>query len=154
MWPVLANQNADRPVRTLPLSGIGVGCTTSYVEIRSEATMRMRSPRSYISRTLPLASSGRSATVGTRCTVAAAAGVPGPRRRPSGARVRAPDGPRRGAGVGAEVEDRVEVEAGAPALEQRAQRHAGVPRALGVLLHDAVGLVAPHARLDQREQRA
>ena len=29
MCPVFANQNAERPVSTLPLSGIGVGCTTS-----------------------------------------------------------------------------------------------------------------------------
>src|SRR3954453_11314977 len=132
MWPVFVNQKADRPVSTFPLSGIGVGCTTSYVEIRAEATMRMRSPRSYISRTLPLASSGRSATVGTRCTVAAAAVVPGPCRRPSGDRVEAPDALGRVAGVGAEVEARLEVEAGPPALEQRAQRRAGVPSALGV----------------------
>ena len=50
---------------TAPLSGIGVGCTTSYVEIRSLATIRIRSPRSYISRTFPLAMSGRSVTGGT-----------------------------------------------------------------------------------------
>ena len=50
---------------TAPLSGIGVGCTTSYVEILSLATIRMRSPRSYISRTFPLAMSGRSVTGGT-----------------------------------------------------------------------------------------
>src|SRR5919205_2008142 len=153
MWPVRANQNADSPVSTFPLSGIGVGCTTSYVEIRSEATMRMRSPRSYISRTLPLASSGRSATVGTRCTVAAAAVVPGRRARRSGDGVEAPDDLRGEARVGAQVEDRVEVEPEAAALEQRAQRRAGVPRPLGVLLHDAVRLVAPHPRLDEREQR-
>src|SRR4051812_31441883 len=121
MWPVFVNQKADRPVSTFPLSGIGVGCTTSYVEIRSEATMRMRSPRSYISRTLPLASSGRSATVGTRCTVAAAAVVPGPRRRPSGDGVEARDDLLRVARVGPQVEDRVEVEFQAAALEQRAQ---------------------------------
>ena len=29
MWPVFSNQNADRPVSTLPLSGIGVGWTAS-----------------------------------------------------------------------------------------------------------------------------
>src|SRR5919204_5291925 len=65
MWPVRPNQNAESPVSTAPLSGMGVGCTTSYVEIRSLATMRIRSPRSYISRTFPLARSGRSVTGGT-----------------------------------------------------------------------------------------
>src|SRR3954453_19250248 len=64
MCPDFANQNVDRPVRTAPFPGIGVGCTTSYVEMRSLATMRIRSPISYISRTLPLAIRGRSATVG------------------------------------------------------------------------------------------
>ncbi len=29
MAAVRSNQNADRPVSTRPLSGIGVGCTTS-----------------------------------------------------------------------------------------------------------------------------
>ena len=65
MWPVRPNQKADSPVSTAPLSGIGVGCTTSYVEILSLATIRIRSPRSYISRTFPLAMSGRSVTGGT-----------------------------------------------------------------------------------------
>src|SRR5215217_7109292 len=93
MWPVLANQNADSPVRTAPFPGMGVGCTTSYVEIRSLATIRMRSPRSYISRTLPLAIRGRSAAavggMGRRLAAApdAAAGSPQPpipgRRRPA-----------------------------------------------------------------------
>jgi len=67
MWlettsPVRANQKAESPVRTLPLSGTGVGCTASYVEIRSDATIRTSSPRSYISRTFPEAIRGRSAT--------------------------------------------------------------------------------------------
>src|SRR3954451_10576024 len=66
MWPVFENQNADRPVITAPLSGMGVGWTTSYVEMRSLATMRIRSPISYLTRTLPLALRGRSATVGMR----------------------------------------------------------------------------------------
>jgi hypothetical protein len=35
---VRPNQNAERPVSTRPLSGIGVGNTTSKVEIRSLAT--------------------------------------------------------------------------------------------------------------------
>src|SRR3954451_3515020 len=65
MCPERPNQKADRPVSTAPLSGIGVGCTTSYVEIRSLATIRIRSPRSYISRTFTLAMSGRSVTGGT-----------------------------------------------------------------------------------------
>src|SRR3954454_21403491 len=56
MSRVRANQNADSPVSTRPLSGISVGSTTSNVEIRSLATSSSRSgSSSKISRTLPLA---------------------------------------------------------------------------------------------------
>src|SRR4051812_38251793 len=52
---VRANQNADSPVRTRPLSGISVGRTTSKVEMRSLATSSRRSSSSaYSSRTFPL----------------------------------------------------------------------------------------------------
>src|SRR5712691_5874024 len=52
--PVRPNQNRDRPVRTRPLSGIGVGSTTSKALSRSDATRRRRSsPTAYRSRTLP-----------------------------------------------------------------------------------------------------
>src|SRR5829696_2112848 len=52
---VRANQKAERPVRTFPLSGIAVGRTTSNVEIRSLATSSRRSASSsYSSRTFPL----------------------------------------------------------------------------------------------------
>src|SRR6266550_21051 len=52
---VRANQNAERPVRTRPLSGISVGSTTSKTEMRSLATRSRRSSsRAYSSRTLPL----------------------------------------------------------------------------------------------------
>ena len=53
---VRPNQKCERPVSTRPLSGIGVGRTTSKAEIRSDATIRSRSPKPYISRTLPEAS--------------------------------------------------------------------------------------------------
>src|ERR671935_596717 len=43
---VRANQNAERPVRTRPLSGISVGRTTSNVEMRSLATSSRRSSSS------------------------------------------------------------------------------------------------------------
>ena len=43
---VRANQNADSPVSTRPLSGISVGSTTSKVEIRSLATSSRRSESS------------------------------------------------------------------------------------------------------------
>jgi hypothetical protein len=46
MCAVRANQNADSPVSTRPLSGIGVGSTTSNVEMRSEATSSSRSSAS------------------------------------------------------------------------------------------------------------
>src|SRR4051794_21486652 len=55
--------------------------------------------------------------------------------------------------VVAEVEERVEVEAEVARRQQLAQVHAGVPRALGVLLDDAVRLVARVAALDEGEQR-
>src|SRR3954447_23901696 len=64
IWPVRSNQKTLSAVSTLPLSGMGVGWTTSYVEMRSEATMSRRSPRSYISRTFPDARRGRSETGG------------------------------------------------------------------------------------------
>ena len=52
--PVSPNQKRDRPVSTRPLSGIGVGSTTSNAEMRSEATSSSRSSSSaYRSRTLP-----------------------------------------------------------------------------------------------------
>ena len=51
---VSANQNRDRPVSTRPLSGIGVGRTTSNADSRSEATSRsVSASTSYRSRTLP-----------------------------------------------------------------------------------------------------
>src|SRR2546423_2170904 len=53
---VRANQNAERPVRTRPLSGISVGRITSKVEIRSLATSSSRSSsNANSSRTFPLA---------------------------------------------------------------------------------------------------
>src|SRR3954463_15393339 len=52
---VRANQNAESPVSTRPLSGISVRRTTSKVEIRSLATSKRRSSSSsYSSLTLPL----------------------------------------------------------------------------------------------------
>ena len=53
---VRPNQKWERPVSTRPLSGIGVGRTTSKAEMRSDATISSRSPKPYISRTLPDAS--------------------------------------------------------------------------------------------------
>src|SRR6478609_10534284 len=53
-----------------------------------------------------------------------------------------------------EVEDLVEVEAEVARRQEVAQRGGGVPRALGVLLHDAVRLVALHPAGDEGEQDA
>src|SRR5688500_5273461 len=51
---VCANQKFESCVRTRPLSGIGVGSTTSNAESRSLATItRWSAPTSYTSRTLP-----------------------------------------------------------------------------------------------------
>src|SRR3954471_12893944 len=49
------NQNAERDERTAPLCGIGLGRMQSKAEMRSLATKSRCSPRSKISRTLPLA---------------------------------------------------------------------------------------------------
>jgi hypothetical protein len=46
MSRVRSNQTTESAVSTFPLSGISVGCTTSYVEIRSEATIRRSPPAS------------------------------------------------------------------------------------------------------------
>src|SRR5688572_25668032 len=55
MWPVWANQNRDRPVKTRPLSGISDGSTTSNADSRSDATSSNRSSlTAKRSRTLPL----------------------------------------------------------------------------------------------------
>ena len=50
-----------------------------------------------------------------------------------------------------EIEDLVEVEAEVARSEQVAQRRRGVPRALGVLLDDAVGVVALHPLRHERD---
>src|ERR1700751_4621014 len=49
-WP---NHHSDSCVSTRPLSGIGVGRTTSYTLTRSEATMMRSPPSAYRSRTFP-----------------------------------------------------------------------------------------------------
>ena len=51
-----SNQNRESAVSTLPLSGIGVGSTTSNADMRSDATSSSRSPNPYSSRTFPEAS--------------------------------------------------------------------------------------------------
>src|ERR1051326_8167202 len=71
MCCVRVNQNAERPVRTRPLSGISVGRTTSKVEMRSLATSSRRSSSSaYSSRTFPLATWVASGMHGLLCELA------------------------------------------------------------------------------------
>jgi len=54
IFAVRPNQKFDSCVRTLPLSGIGVGSTTSNADRRSDATITSWSgPASYTSRTFP-----------------------------------------------------------------------------------------------------
>src|SRR5512142_240256 len=138
MWRVRSNQNTDSPVRTLPLSGIGVGCTASYVEMRSLATIRIRpetpfpGPSAYISRTFPLASRGRSART---LTWGDATSATGGRRLPSGDLVEAPEHLFGVAQVGGRIEDPIELQPRRALVggEQLAQRHAVLPRALGEL---------------------
>src|SRR5436305_13700753 len=61
---VRSNQKRESPVRTRPLSGIGVGSTTSNAEMRSDATSSSRSPNAYSSRTFPDAVWRRSSASG------------------------------------------------------------------------------------------
>src|SRR5437016_4541025 len=67
---VSRNQKRERPVSTLPLSGIGVGRTTSKAEMRSEATSSSRlSSRRYRSRTFPARSNVLAGDTGLRLQV-------------------------------------------------------------------------------------
>src|SRR5512132_1534925 len=114
---VLANQTADSPVRTRPLSGISVGRTTSKVEIRSLATSSRRSSSIVnSSRTFPLA------------TWTSASDMRG--LLVSGQDVQAVEDGRDVGGVGAEVEDRLRVDPAADpliVLDQRAEVEFLVP---------------------------
>src|SRR3954453_21665575 len=93
---VRANQNAERPVRTRPLSGISVGRTTSKVEMRSLATSSRRSSsRAESSRALPLPTWAASGMDGLLL---------------SHERPQALEDDVDVAGVGSGVEDRVEVD--------------------------------------------
>src|SRR5690348_14841792 len=139
-----ANQNAESPVRTRPLSGISVGSTTSKVEIRSLATSSSRSSSSaYSSRTFPLA------------TCAGASGMnrllsPRERAQPLEHGVDV-------TGVDARVEDRVDVDARGDlgvGAHERWEVEPLVPRAHRIALDEAVRVVAGEPRLDEREQDA
>src|SRR4051794_24096952 len=145
MSRVRANQKADRPVRTLPLSGISVGSTTSNVEMRSLATSSRRSSSSaYNSRTLPLP------------TWTTASGMSrfllldeGAQAVEHGVDVR--DGRARVEGcvecVGVEL--RADLGVGP---DERAEVALLVPRGHSVALDDAVGVTAVEPRLDEGEQ--
>src|SRR4051812_41983047 len=137
MPPVCANQNAERPVRTRPLSGISVGRTTSNVEIRSLATSSSRSSSIVnSSRTFPLATwtSVSDMSLLSRQVVEPLEG---------GVEV---------ARVRAVVECLADVDAsGDPRvrLDERAEVEPFVPCAERVLLDEAVRLVARQAALDE-----
>src|SRR5919201_6120118 len=139
---VRANQKAERPVSTRPLSGISVGRTTSNVEIRSLATSRSRSSSSSnSSRTLPLP------------TWTAASGMngflpPGQSGEPLEDGVDMP-------GVPVEIEQVVEVDAAGDLLVG-ADELAEVPLLLVRLecmpLDEPVGGVSLESRLDERQK--
>src|SRR3954452_11726460 len=139
---VRANQNADRPVRTRPLSGISVGRTTSKVEMRSLATSSSRSSSIVkSSRTFPLATctsvSDTDFLLGELVqTVEDGVGV---------------------ACVGAEVEGGLEVDAAGDPLvggHELLEVEPLVPRTEGMFLDEPVRLVARQPGLDEREQDA
>src|SRR5256886_13212911 len=123
-----ANQKADNPVSTRPLSGISVGRRTSKVEMRSLATSSRRSSSSaYSSRTLPLP---MWAVSGMDCFL-----LPHEGAEPleDGVDV---------TGVGGEIEDGVEVDASrelAIGSDELAKILFLVPRAKRVPLNQAVG---------------
>src|SRR6266540_6368671 len=126
---VRANQKAESPDSTRPLSGISVGSTTSKVEMRSLATSRSRSsPRAKSSRTLPLptcvAASGMHALLLREALQPLEDGV-------------------NVACVGAEIEDAFEVDTVRDLRIGRAELdevESFVPRTHGVPLDQPVGL--------------
>src|SRR5579862_5571132 len=145
--------------------------------MRSLATINRRSPsgrpRSYISRTFPLAIRGRSASavivarLYRRARPQRVAGLDGRTsvececarswaRGDSRDLLQPPHDLLCVAHIVPVVEDLIEVQPSGAlvAREQLAQRNALVPRALRELLHDAVGVVARGAGGDEREQHA
>src|SRR4051812_17640873 len=144
---VRANQKPERPVRTRPLSGIGVGRTTSNVEMRSLATSSRRSSSSaYSSRTLPLPTCTAVSDMGGLLLLGEAMDA-------VEHAVEMSDG-------GGEIEDLVE----ALRAETVGDRGVGarelhevalfVPRAHRRGLHERVGVCALEPRLDERQQQA
>src|SRR5689334_13539476 len=145
MCAVRANQNADRPVSTRPLSGIGVGSTTSNVEMRSDATSSsLSSSRAYSSRTLPLPT-WVSVSDTDRLLLSR-----------SHERTQAFEDDVGVADVRRRVEDGIEVDASGDlrvgARELREVERL-VPRPHRVPLDEPVGVVAGEAGLDEREQQ-
>src|SRR5918999_2623373 len=136
---VRANQNAERPVSTRPLSGISVGSTTSKVEIRSLATRTRRSSSSSkISRTLPLARWTASSDMDFLLVSRSQSRQP-------------PENDRDVSERGREVErlrQRLAIESGSDLVvagDDLVEVAPLVGRADGVALNDAVRLVAPDA---------
>src|SRR5579883_2001675 len=147
MCCVRANQKAERPVRTRPLSGISVGSTTSNTEILSLATSRSRSSSSLkISRTLPLA------------TCWATSGMDG--LLLSDERVETLEDGVDVTGERGEVERRVErvpAERGGDLrilADELAEVALLLPRAHRAALREPVGLVARQPGRDEREEDA
>src|SRR5262249_43225672 len=139
---VRANQNADRPVSTRPLSGISVDSTTSKVEVRSLATSRSRSSSSaYSSLTFPLPTCAASGMDGLL--------LPDERAQSLEDSVDV-------ACVSSEVEDGIEIDAAGKlpiGPHELAEVLFLVPGAECVTLDEPVCLVPRQPRLDQREQQ-
>src|SRR6476646_7775106 len=138
---VRANQRAESPVSTRPLSGISVGRTTSKVEMRSLATSSRRSSSSaYSSRTLPLPT---WAVSGMACFL-----LPNEGAEPleDGVDV---------TGVGGEIEDGVEIDASCELTigsNELAEILFLVPGPKRVPLDEAVSLVPVEPRLYECDQ--
>src|SRR4051812_5325463 len=152
---VSANQKREIPVRTRPLSGIGVGRTTSNALIRSDATSSSRSaPTAYRSRTLPARRNVSACGMGLLLASGRRCGV-----RDKGIESR-DDG-------GHVTEERSVVEAGVELLERQPLGDGGIDRqevsqraslvsgAKGAALNDRVRLLARQpCLLDERDEHA
>src|SRR4051812_36127032 len=143
---VRSNQKSESPVSTRPLSGIGVGSTTSNAEMRSEATISRRSPKPYISRTLPEATCSEARVVSDMGYLQAGKGTVEELVDVAEGRVEV-----EGAGERVARERLARPRVG---LEGALQRAAALPGGEGCALHDLVGLLAREAGAHELEQHA
>ena len=142
---VRSNQNRESPVRTRPLSGMGVGSTTSNAEMRSDATSSSRSPKPYSSRTLP----GGLVQIGQGVRHGPPPGGVAVRSKISSTWTRRASRSKIASRSAASSTPATS----ASASSRPRSGTSSVPRGHGVALHDLVGPLAADARLDHAQQR-